>query len=82
MSPSGLFAGVSDTPLQWHLCVGHPSLQKLRMVVPIESSFSSLGCESCELGKHRRASYQSRVNKRSSTPFELVQSGVRVVFLQ
>lgn len=32
--------GVSDTHLQWHLCLENLSLQKFQMVVPIESSFS------------------------------------------
>ena len=40
------------------------------------SSISSLGCESCELGKHHRAIFQSRVNSRSSYTFELVHSDV------
>jgi len=41
-----------------------------------ESSVSTLGCESCELGKHHRATYQSRVNNRSSSAFELVHPDV------
>ena len=35
-----------------------------------------LSCESCELGKHHRAIFQSRVNSRSSSTFELVRSDV------
>jgi len=61
-----------DTPLQWHHRLGHPSLQKLRQVIPIESSLSKLECESCQLGWHRQASYSSRVNNRSSSLFDLV----------
>ena len=45
-------------------------------VIPIESSISSLGCESCELSKHHRATFQSRVNSRNSSAFELVHSDV------
>jgi len=51
-------------------------VQKLWFVVPIDSSVSTLGCESCELGKHHCATYQSRVNNRSSSAFELVHSDV------
>ena len=48
----------------------------MRSVILVESSISSLGCESCELGKHHRATFQSRVNSRSSSTFELVHSNV------
>ena len=58
------------------LRLGHPLLQKIRSVIPVESSISSLGCEFCELGKHHRATFQSRVNNRSSFAFELVHSNV------
>jgi len=51
-------------------------MQNFRSVIPVESSISSLGCESCELGKHHRAIFQSRVNNRSSSAFELVHSNV------
>jgi len=37
---------------------------------------SSLGCESYELSKHHRATFQSRVNSRNSSTFELVHSDV------
>jgi len=45
-------------------------------VILVEASISSLGCESCELGKHHHATFQSRVNSRSSFTFELVHSDV------
>jgi len=48
----------------------------LRSVIHVESSISSLGYESCELSKHHRATFQSRVNSRSSSAFELVHSDV------
>jgi len=53
-----------------------PSMQKLRSVIPIESSISSLGCESCELDKHHCTTFQSWVNNRNSSAFELVHSNV------
>ena len=59
-SPTSFVAGQPDLILIWHLRLGHPSLQKLRPVVLIESSVSSFACEFCELGKHRHFSESSR----------------------
>ena len=57
MSPTGLVAGQPDPILLWHWRLGDPSLQKLLSVISIESSFSTLGCASCEMGKHHRVSF-------------------------
>jgi len=59
-----------------HVLFGRPSVLKLWSVVPIESSVSTLRFESYELNKHCRATYQSRVNNRSSFVFELVHSDI------
>jgi len=72
----GLVAGQSDLVLLWHWRLSYPSLKKIRFVIPVESSISSLGCKCCELGKHHRATFQSRVNGRSNSTFELVHSDV------
>jgi len=56
--------------------LGHPSVLKLRSVIPIESSIFSLGRESCELVKHHHATFKSRVNNRSSSAFDLVHSDI------
>ncbi|KAK4391658.1 Retrovirus-related Pol polyprotein from transposon RE2 [Sesamum angolense] len=61
-------------PLQWHSRLGHPSLPTLQKILPIDSA--RLECESCELGKHHRASFPPRVEKRSSSPFTLVHSDI------
>jgi len=50
-------------------------MQNLRSVIPVVSSISSSGCEFCDLGKHHRATYLSRVTSRRS-PFEFVHSDV------
>ena len=55
-------------------------MQKLRYVVPVESSIFSLGCASCELGKQHCATYQSRANNRNSSVFELGHSDVWVSY--
>jgi len=77
VTPTGLIAGQPDLVLLWHWRLGHPSVQKIRSVIPFESFISSLCCESCELGKHHRAIFQSRVNNRNSFAFKLVHSDVR-----
>ena len=66
MSPIVFIAGQPDPILLWHWCLGHPSVQKLWSVVPIEFSIFSLDCESFELDKYHRVTYQSRVNNRVS----------------
>ena len=73
---TGLVEGHHDPILLWHWCFCHPLVQKLRSVIPIKSFISSLSCESCELGKHHRATFQSRVNNRSSSTFESVYSDI------
>jgi len=67
---------VGNIALLWHWRLGHPSVQMLWSVVLIDSSVSTLGDESCELGKHYRTTYQSRINNHSSFVFELVHSDV------
>ncbi|XP_057476386.1 uncharacterized protein LOC130764266 [Actinidia eriantha] len=37
--------------LQWHFCLGHPSLAKLKLTIPALSPMSSLECEACQLRK-------------------------------
>jgi len=74
VTPTGLVAGQPDPVLLWCWRLGHPSLQKIWSIISVESSISSLGCESCELGKHHCATFSSRVNSRSSSPFESVHS--------
>ncbi|KAL0285929.1 UNVERIFIED_CONTAM: Retrovirus-related Pol polyprotein from transposon RE2 [Sesamum angustifolium] len=67
-----LFASIS--PLQWHSRLGHPSLPILHKILPIDSA--RLECKSCELGKHHRASFPPRVEKRSPSLFTLVHSDI------
>ena len=60
------------TPFELHCRVGHPSLPLLKKLYPQFSSLSSLNCESCQYAKLHRVHLSPRVNKRASTPFELV----------
>ena len=58
VTPTSLVAGQQPDPvLLWHWRLGHSSLQKIQSISLVESSISSLGCESCELGKHHRATF-------------------------
>ena len=76
VTSTGLVADQPDHVLLRHWRLGYPSVQKLRSVILIVFSVSSLGYESCELGKHHHATYQSRVNNRSSFAFALIYSDV------
>ena len=63
-------------PFETHCRLGHPSLPLLKKLCPQFSSLSSLKCESCQFVKHHRLHSSPIVNKRASTPFELVHSNV------
>lgn len=59
-----------------HQCLGHPSLDKLCLLVPSLCTLKSLQCKSCQLGKHVCYSYSPRVNKIAASPFTLVDSDI------
>ncbi|RVW43682.1 hypothetical protein CK203_080507 [Vitis vinifera] len=66
----------TDAPLLIHNRLGHPSLSEFQKMVPRFSTLSSLPCESCQLGKHTRASFPKRLNNRAKSLFELVYTDV------
>jgi hypothetical protein len=70
------FTSVSSSPLHWHYRLDHPSLAKLRQVVPSLSYVSVLECEACQLGKHHRSSFPRRVESRQLQSFELVHTDI------
>src|SRR5436190_4132207 len=55
--------------------LGHPAHHRLRQVVP-GLHFESFHCESCELGKHHRASYKSSTSVESQSLFDLVHCDI------
>ena len=59
-----------------HKRLGHPSLSKLQNMVPSLSSLSTLDCESCQLGKHTRATFSRSTEGRSESIFSLVHSDI------
>ena len=69
------------TPFEVHCRLGHPSLSSLKKLFPQFNHLSSLDCESCQFAKHHRLSSVPRINKRATSPFELVHSDVGPVQL-
>ncbi|XP_057495256.1 retrovirus-related Pol polyprotein from transposon TNT 1-94 isoform X3 [Actinidia eriantha] len=64
--------------LLWHHRLGHPSFYLLQYLFPSllsNKNVSTLKCESCELGKHHRASFYPSINK-SIIPFTLIHTDV------
>ena len=66
------------TPFELHCRLGHPSLSLFNKLYPQFSSLSSLNCESCQYDELHCVHLSPIVNKRASTPFELVHSDVWV----
>ena len=62
----------TDPPNLIHKRLGHPSLSKLQKMLPSLSSLSTLDCESCQLGKHTRATFSRSIESRSVSIFSLV----------
>jgi len=67
---------VMDSPSLHHAKLGHPSLAKMKQLVPSLSKLSSFSCESCLLEKHSRNSFLSSVSQRALSPFALVHSDI------
>ncbi|XP_077232595.1 uncharacterized protein LOC143869939 [Tasmannia lanceolata] len=75
-SPSSTALHSSVDAFQWHYRLGHPSLQHLQQTSLVPASISHFQCQSCELGKHHRVSFPSRVVSRVDSLFQLVHSDV------
>jgi transposase InsO family protein len=71
-----LSTSTSTSALQWHCRLGHPSLASLKHQVPHLRHESSVPCEACQLSKHHRVPFPSRVVRRVSSPFELIHFDV------
>nr|KYP75541.1 Retrovirus-related Pol polyprotein from transposon TNT 1-94 [Cajanus cajan] len=74
-STSTICASV-ESPSLIHCRLGHPSLNKLKKMVPYLSRLESLKCESCQLGKHVRTSFPNSINNRAVSPFDVIHSNV------
>ncbi|KAJ7959762.1 Retrovirus-related Pol polyprotein from transposon TNT 1-94 [Quillaja saponaria] len=73
---SSVACSTDVSPTLIHSRLGHPSLSKLQKMVPRLSSLSSLNCESCQLGKHTRASFLKHSRFRAESPFHLVHTDI------
>ena len=71
LTPSVAYVSYAS-PALIHQRLGHPNLDKLHLLVPSLSNVMSFQCELCQLGRHNRISYDSRVNKHVVSPFVLV----------
>ncbi|XP_047267987.1 formate dehydrogenase isoform X3 [Capsicum annuum] len=60
-SNSFIACSTIDPPDLIHKRLEHPSLSKLQKMVPSLSSLSTLDCESCQLGKHTRATFSRSI---------------------
>lgn len=55
------------TTLQWYLRLDHPSVTVLHRQLRNLSLIKSFKCKVCQLGKHHKSSFSSRINK--TVPF-------------
>jgi len=69
-------SSTTESPSLLHRRLGHPSLKKLRVMVPNLSQLQSFDCESCQLGKHVRSSFPSSTQSQAHSPFDVVHSDV------
>lgn len=74
MTASTVLFATSVSPLQWHHCLGHFFLEKLKQF-SLEPHVSKLPCEACELAKHR-ATFPPIVKKRSLASFNFVHYNI------
>ena len=68
-------ASTSDSSFLWHCCLGHPSHRRLQQAIPWVP-VESFVCESCQLGKHHRATYKRQSLSISQSPFDLVHCNI------
>nr|KYP40915.1 Retrovirus-related Pol polyprotein from transposon TNT 1-94 [Cajanus cajan] len=59
-----------------HDHLGHPSLSKLKLLIPILKNLEELGCESCQLGKHVRSSFPKQTDKRCNSIFTTIHYNI------
>nr|KYP37955.1 Retrovirus-related Pol polyprotein from transposon TNT 1-94 [Cajanus cajan] len=64
------------SPKLLHDRLGHPSLSKLKLLVPSLQKLAELGCESCQLGKHVRSSFPKQTDKRCNSIFTTIHSDI------
>ena len=75
--PRGLAAVVSvaESSFLWHCRLRHPSPRRLQQTIPWVS-LQSFNCESCQLGKHYRATFRHLSLSSSESPFALLHCDI------
>ena len=73
---SPILKPVACSSILIHYQLGHPSLALLKKLYPMFHNVFTLDYESCQFAKYHRLSLSPRVNKRASSPFELVHSDI------
>nr|KYP77156.1 Retrovirus-related Pol polyprotein from transposon TNT 1-94 [Cajanus cajan] len=68
--PVSCFA--ASEPKLLHDRLGHPSLAKLKIMVPSLKSLPVLKCESCQLEKHVRSSFPKQIEQRCNSIFSTI----------
>ena len=65
-----------DTSLLIYNHLGHLNVSKFRKMVSLFFSLSSIECESYQLGKHTHVPFPKRLDQRTKSTFELVDTNV------
>ena len=73
---SSIFCFATSSPKLLHDCLGHPSLSKLKMMVPSLKHIQALDCESCQLKKHVRSSFPKKSETQCNFVFSTVHSDI------
>ena len=66
----------SSSPKLLHDRLGHPSLAKLKIVVPSLKQLQKLECELCQLSKNVRSSFPRQTEKRCNSVFSTIHSDI------
>ena len=59
-----------------HDCLCHPSLAKLKIMVPSLKQLQMLDCESCQLRKYVRSFFRRPIEKRCNSVFYTIHSNI------
>lgn len=73
-SPTSVICATTESPSLLNCLLGHSSLSNLKKMVYDFPHLESLQCEMCQLGKHVRVSFSSRINNRPLSLFNIVHS--------
>lgn len=67
---------VDTSPYQWHCRLGHPPLDKLKVLVPSLSSISKVLYDDYQLRKHYHISFLANTDEHCSRSFSLIHNDI------